>query len=157
MKKSHICMYLFLFSLLVSASPALLAQQMYKWTDENGVVHFSETPPPEQQAEVTDIPPGAAPMGQQAPASGEAEDLPAAGTSAAQQRRDEIAARAELARAEEEAYRAQCPSQRDIVEQLEPHRRVYYQNEDGETVRMDDVERVNKVAEAKEFIARHCN
>ena len=32
--------------ILVLMGSPVVAQKMYKWTDENGVVHFSETPPP---------------------------------------------------------------------------------------------------------------
>lgn len=44
-------------ALLISAllaSPLTLAQ-VYKWTDENGQVHFSSTPPPQQAIEPVDV------------------------------------------------------------------------------------------------------
>lgn len=36
--------------LLSTLSQPLLAQKLYKWVDKNGVTHFSQTPPPEQEA-----------------------------------------------------------------------------------------------------------
>ena len=42
---------------LALASGALCAQQMYKWKDDQGVVHYSDTPPPpkEKKVEVKDF------------------------------------------------------------------------------------------------------
>ncbi|WP_332876079.1 glutaredoxin family protein [Massilia sp. S19_KUP03_FR1] len=37
---------------LALASGALCAQQMYKWKDNQGVVHYSDTPPPAQEKKV---------------------------------------------------------------------------------------------------------
>jgi len=39
---------------------------------------------------------------------------------------------------------------------MEPSRRVFYTDESGQTVRMDDEERVSLVKEDKEFIAKNC-
>ena len=36
------------------ASPLTFAQ-VYKWTDENGQLHFSSTPPPQQAIEPVDV------------------------------------------------------------------------------------------------------
>ena len=52
---------------------------------------------------------------------------------------------------------AQCAAWQAEVDRLEPNRRVFFTNEQGETERMDDVERTNKVAELKSQIARNCN
>lgn len=38
--------YPWLLGLLVAGSPAAWAEQIYRWTDGDGVVHFSQTPPP---------------------------------------------------------------------------------------------------------------
>jgi len=128
--------------------------QMYKWTDENGVVHFSETPPPNGgQAEVSGIP---ADPGGAGPESAAAGSQPAA-VSPAQQRRDEMAERRKVSQAEAAVREVECESKRSIVTQLEPHRRVYFTNDEGETERMDDQVRVDKVAEAKKFIQENCN
>lgn len=41
--------------------PALAAAQMYKWVDEKGVTHYSESPPPTGKSETVPIKPRAAP------------------------------------------------------------------------------------------------
>jgi len=43
------------------------------------------------------------------------------------------------------------------VDRLEPNRRVFYENEEGETVRMDDQVRADRVDDMKAQIARKCN
>lgn len=51
------------FSLML-ASGFTLAQQMYKWVDSEGIVHYSDTPPPakEKHVEVKDISGASTPM-----------------------------------------------------------------------------------------------
>ena len=44
-------------SLILLLGSYAIAQTVYKWTDEQGVVHFSDNPPPRgQQFEKQDIP-----------------------------------------------------------------------------------------------------
>jgi hypothetical protein len=153
----------YLFSILLAGlATVAVAQekQMYQWTDENGVVHFSDQRPAGQDVTVHDIEPDPAPQDGAAPAqtpgqspeesSGEPQK------SFAQQRREEIAAGRQKAREEAAANEAQCAAWRAEVDQLEPHRRVFFTNEDGETERVDDVERTERVAELKAEIARNC-
>jgi hypothetical protein len=42
------------------------------------------------------------------------------------------------------------------LEQIEPSRRVFYTDESGETVRLDDERRVGLVEESKAFLAGNC-
>lgn len=129
------------------------AKEMYSWTDENGTVHFSDTKPAGQDFKTESLPEDtqAAPTAQ-APQAAEAEAV-----TPGQQRRDEIAQKNRQAREDQAAKNAQCAAWKAEVEQLEPHRRVFTTNEDGETERMDDVERTNRVAQLKAQIARDCN
>ncbi len=153
MRKTTIVMIAAMFSMACLFSAPAWAQQMYKWTDENGVVHFSETPPQGQDAEVSDIPEGAQPMGQ-APMS---EPAPGDMHSVAQERRDELAQKRQQSQAEAAIRDAECAARRAEVARLEPNRRVFYEDASGETVRMDDQVRVDRVAAAKKFIQENCN
>ena len=45
-------------ALLLSASPS--QAEFYKWTDESGQIHYTQTPPPEQQAEKIEVKTGRA-------------------------------------------------------------------------------------------------
>jgi len=135
----------------MTAYAVVQAQTMYSWTDENGVVHFSDVQPEGQQVQEQAIPqdkPSAAPNPYATPAD--------AGPSAADQRRAEIAQKNQQAQADRAMKAAQCPGWESEVARLEPNRRVFFTNDQGETERMDDVERTNRVAELKSLIAQNC-
>jgi len=129
------------------------SRQMYSWTDENGVVHFTDERPAGQEVTVLTIPDS-----EPATAGGSTEQADVASEpSLAQQRRDEIAQRRQEAEAEAAVRDVECVAKRAEVEALEPSRRVFFTNEEGETERMDDVERTNRVAEARAYIDKNCN
>ncbi len=49
-----------------------------------------------------------------------------------------------------------CGLHKQRLEQVEPARRVFYTNEKGEPVRMDDEQRVRLVEESKDFLEKNC-
>lgn len=124
-------------------------QKMYQWTDQDGVVHFSDMAPEGQDVQARDLPEDLAPA-TASPYQGASEP------SAAQQRREEIARNTEAAKVKQATRAAECAAWQTEVDRLEPNRRVFYTNEQGETERMDDVARTNRVAELKAQIARNC-
>jgi len=132
------------------------ATQIHRWVDENGVVHFSDVRPasmPSSTLEVADPEPAPATPGPAAPAAD-----PATGQapSAAEQRRQAIRERRE-ARAAEQAETARwCDKHRQRLEQMEPARRVFYTDENGEQVRMDDDQRMGLIEESKSFLSENC-
>jgi hypothetical protein len=130
----------------------VLAQdrQMYQWTDENGVVHFSDTAP-----EGRDVPATRVPQDAQPPTASPYQESGTA-PSAAQQRREDIARKTEQNQARAAAQEAECAALRTELERLEPNRRVFYTNEEGETERMDDVARTDRVAQLKAQIDKQC-
>lgn len=150
------------FSLLVSivaVSGALFALsadaengKMYSYTDENGTVVFTDKRPPDRNVESKPIPPGPPPQGGNPYAQADAGPQ----SSSAQQRREEIAQNRQEAHAAQVEQAALCADLQAEVDRLEPNRRHFYTNDEGETVRMDDVERVNRVAELKQKIAAAC-
>jgi Domain of unknown function (DUF4124) len=87
--------------------PVLAAAQVYRWVDEKGQVHYSQTPPPGRQAQaIVPPPPPAAAPNQDSLNKSLADDRAGAG-----QRRDE-AAKAAQARTDREA---QCRQAREQV------------------------------------------
>lgn len=153
---------------MMLASPAALAKEIYTWTDENGVVHYVDKRPDNPEAKAMQAPeayrPGSvsaqpadpeesSPDG--APGS-EAGDSPNQQLSPADARRQELAAAAEQRNAQRAQLNAVCGQARSQLAEIEPNRRVFYENEQGETVRMDDVERVQRVEQLKQIIAENC-
>ena len=151
MNKSAMCtFFVALLCLSVTANGLAQDRKMYSWTDENGTVHFSETQPDGQDAREQSIPQGAPPA-----TNNPYQDVDA-GPSYAQQRRDEIARKSGEAQANKAVKDMECTAWQAEVDRLEPNRRVFYTNDEGETVRMDDVERTNRVANLKSQIAKNC-
>ena len=151
MNKSAMCTFFAaLLCLFVAANGQAQDRKMYSWTDENGTVHFSESKPDGQDAREQNIPQGAPPA-----ANNPYQDVDA-GPSYAQQRRDEIARKSDEAQVNNAVKSLECTSWQSEVDRLEPNRRVFYTNDQGETERMDDVARTNRVAELKSLIAKNC-
>jgi hypothetical protein len=151
MKKSMMSlMVIVLLGVFLTLSAAAQERKMYSWTDEDGTVHFSETEPAGQNVQEQSIP-QAAPQADSNPYA----DVDS-GPSYAQQKREEIARKGEQEQANQAMNDVQCVTWQAEVDRLEPNRRVFYTNEQGETERMDDVERTNKVAQLKSQIAKNC-
>jgi hypothetical protein len=151
----HLFSVLFLLLLALSCT-GLAAQKVYTWTDENGVVHYDDNPPPGGEAEAIQATeayrPGSVSVQPEADTVAEPAE-----PSVAQQRRDELAMQREQLNKEMAETERLCSMAHEQLAKLEPSRRVFYENEAGETVRMDDVERVSRVAELKEIIAQNCD
>lgn len=149
--KSTICLVTVVALLGAAASAGVaVAAEIYQWTDENGVVHFSDQKPAGQDAEVRNLPDEAPPAGPSPYANDPSEP------SAAQQRRDEIEQKGRESQTRAAEMAQNCSAWQAEVDRLEPSRRVFFTNEQGETERMDDVARTNRVAELKSLIDRNC-
>ena len=147
-------------------SPGVLtAAEIYKWTDANGVVHYSQTPPAHGQGTVVEAPeaykpgsvsdePPPATAGEDAGENGSAgEEAP---LTAAQARRQQLAQQRETARERQAENRQLCDRHRQRIEQMEPARRVFYTDEAGEQVRMDDDLRLALIEESRTFVDENC-
>lgn len=153
----------FLGAAALLAGGPLTAAEVYTWTDENGVLHYSDTPRTDGPAETIEAkeayrpgsadayPTPAAP--QEAQAAAESAEAP---QSAADARRAELASQREERRESQAEIDRLCAQHRQRLEQIEPSRRVFYTDEAGETVRMDDEERVALVEESRAYIDKNC-
>ena len=141
------------------------ANQVYTWTDENGVTHFSDRKPPDTDTQVIDMaekPGGVTYSKPQEASDGEtvADDTAVAAepaTTPGQQRREQIAASSAERRAAEAEENAMCQKQRELLARLEPARRVYYTDENGAEVRMNDEQRMQAIADTRNYIAQYCD
>ncbi len=157
-----------LFLLAAVCAGTLSAAEVYTWTDENGVVHFSDSPRESgdmQTLEVDEIyRPGSAeahtaPAQEQATADSEEPDEvaeAAAAQSVAEQRREEIAQQREDRAQQQAEIDRLCAMHRQRLEQMEPARRVFYTNAEGESVRMDDDQRMALIDESKAYLSQNC-
>ena len=143
------------------------ATEIYTWTDQDGIVHYSDTPLADAESQKIEVEGADRPGTTSAyPSSEESTTGPAVAAqsadgespqSAAQQRREQIAENREERRKAKAEIDQLCAKHRQRLTQMEPgRRRVFYTNEKGESVRMDDDQRMGLIKEDKEFIAKNC-
>ncbi len=145
---------------------SVAATDVYTWTDQDGIVHYSDTPLSGGESLKIKIGGTYRSGTTDANPSSEATAASAAGSSqtgagespqsAAQQRREQMAEdRQERRKAKAETEQL-CAKHWQRLTQMEPARRVFFTNEKGESVRMDDDQRMELIKEDKEYIAKNC-
>lgn len=148
--------------LAVAAAANAQGKKVYTWTDENGVVHFVDTPPENPNAVSIDAPeayrPGTEGVYEQADAEAATEQAdPESAESYADQKRKDLAADRAKAQAAEEERKKVCAEATQKLAQLEPARRVYYTNSQGETERLNDAVRVEMIEEQQALVDQNCD
>ncbi len=137
--------HLFLGAALLAVSATGLAAGLYKWTDSEGNVHYTQSPPPQgefKQLTVPKAPPAPTPSPQE-------ESIPAA---TPQDKGAEL--EAERKKLEANIARHNCEAARKNLEIYTITRRV--QNEQGEVEVLDDDVRAAKIKEANDMIKQYC-
>lgn len=133
------------------AAPCALAQQMYKWVDEKGVTHYSETPPPDgtkgaSKIEVKTPTPDRAPTDNWREREAQSKE-----------RRAKQGVQDEQERMKEDSQRASnCRRAQRQADTMTHPGSIYRLNEKGERVFMEDKERAAKLDEAQQDVARYC-
>ena len=132
------------------------ANELYKWTDENGNVHYEDRPTGAATEERLHMTYNRTDSGAVRPRTQARVDARAAredAKSAAAEAQKEAAENANLA-----AERAQkCEKSRARLEGYLQARRVYRTDENGERVYLDDVQRQEARKKAEEQIAEFCS
>lgn len=158
MRITTILVVVFLVTMSTWVADTLAGDEVYRWVDEDGVVHFGEeavAPPGAEQVEVT--PHTDNTLDASLPTDS-AETTPPYNTesSRAQQQRDERAARQKLYAEQQQQAAAECEKARQRVARLEPTPDILEKLPDGSVTRMDDNRRLTLLAEAKAYIAENC-
>jgi hypothetical protein len=132
---------------LALALPA--AAQMYKWVDEKGVTHYTETPPPDRKStkvEIRPSPPAA--RASDASESWKERDLEF------RTRRVEKEEEKERAERNAAARKDRCRRSREALDDLQNRAAIYRLDDRGERVYLEDIERTREIevwrARAKE-------
>ncbi len=155
MLKATISFSVLIAIFMLAATDAGAKDEVYRWVDENGVIHFDQQPGDHKEAVEIDIQSGVG--GDPASAPAAPVTAPEPEPSIAQQRRDERAAKRQEAAEKQAVTDKACAEARQRVEWLEPSPRVMVTNEDGSVSRLDDDKRLELLEEAKAYIARNCN
>lgn len=133
-----------------------MANEIYKWTDENGTVHYGDRPSgaaTEERLAMTFTRTDNAAVQQRVQARVEA--------TAARQEARSAAAQAQVEAAEKEAEAAEraerCDKARARLEQFLQSQRLYRMDENGERVYLDDAQRETARQKAEEQITEYCS
>lgn len=135
-------------------SGAALSGEIYKWTDEDGNVHYEDRPTGENKAEL--VASSSNTDSSAVRASIDARRANEAARANARNKRDEdgqAAAEEELAAAER---RQKCDESRARMETYLTARRLYKEGEAGERVYLDDSQIMQARSEAQEDIQKYC-
>lgn len=157
---------------LLPIAAAALGTTLYKWVDDKGVTHYSETPPAKQKAQEIRIQPPPSGAGDsrppQAPPTPGAEAGTAAPPKTWQEKALEAQLRREAAEKKEEAEQVRvqelarrrkerCVWARQNLHTLQTDRPVYQINEYGERAYIDDAKRAAEIERMKQEIQANCD
>jgi len=136
--------------LLLALCGNVMAAQVYKWVDAQGVTHFGAQPPQGQQVETVNTVTAPA-----KPAAKPDTSAPDETGSEADQNSIDRKVKQQVAAQEAERKRY-CESMRTNLAQLQNNPRVRVED-NGETRRVTEEERQARIAETRDKIAEHCN
>ncbi len=128
------------------------AQGLYKWVDEKGVVHYSDTPPVGKPGQKLNIAPPP-PLDSQAPQRSRSwqEQLQDSNERRHQEEKQQMEARQKAREAEQKCLRA-----RSALDSLQRDRPLYRVDQQGERVFMEDAERRRLAESWQQQADAHC-
>jgi hypothetical protein len=141
---------LFLVALALSAHAQA---ELYKWTDAQGKLHYSDQPPTVNVQTVKTPARGQAETTEQA-----TQTLNAREQDYQKRRKDAEEARAKADKEAEQAriQRENCDQARSNLDRLQNTPRVYTTNAAGQRVYMDDTARANALANSQQAVSEYC-
>jgi hypothetical protein len=146
-------------ALLALAIAPVGAQTMYKWVDEKGTTHFSESPPPEgSKTKATKVEPKVTPPS--APDAAKSRDNPEAwkAQEAEFKRRQLERGQRDKAEGQDKAKREyECNRARERLANLTNSHRIYKDNPDGTRTFMSDSAREENMANQRDIIRQTCS
>lgn len=139
------------FFLTAAVAFGALADEVYKWVDENGTTHFSAQPPTDREYEV--ITPSAGRVGTVDPTQQPESDGDSAESSGDPQAPLEV----EESEPDPEEVAQRCEQARENLFWLTERRRVSMRDEEtGEETWLDDDERLDMIDETEAYLREHC-
>ncbi len=152
-------MIIFIGAFTIWAPQSAAKEEIYRWVDENGVVHFGDRANNQNDAEKISLPQehGITAQPSVDPAAVDPAETQDPQPSYAQQIRDERAEARRENEANAKITAENCTKAQTVVNKLEPHTRVNVMYDDGTVSRMDDDDRLERLGEAQTFIAEHCD
>ncbi len=159
-----VTLFIVLLSAAITMPHASADKAVYRWVDDDGIVHFGNHAPEGVQATEVALKPGtdepgrpqenADPSPEPDTTAGAEEEAP---LSVAEQRRQARAERRQKYNEDRQKMESQCKTMRTQKDFVEPNPRVLVQGEDGNPRRLEDSEREEMLDEANAFLAKNCN
>ncbi|MDF3031788.1 MAG: hypothetical protein K0R03_2346 [Moraxellaceae bacterium] len=153
-------------ALTLGSPVALASANFYKWTDEKGVTHYSESPPPESTSNATKVKvPTRLPSGAQAqptPNAGKADAQKAGdkkGQSADKPAKDSSKETAQTSESKPGAgrYAEKCKELDQYLETMNQHGRIKITEEGGSTRVLSEEEKTAKIDDLQRQRQAFCN
>lgn len=146
------------FSAAFLLSSAASAAQFYKWTDEQGVTHYSEEAPPSSASKASEVKVRTKlPSGSSAAAAGTAKA--AADVNKAAPKKDEKAGAKKTPDSEKkspEQYAEKCKTLKENLEAMQSHGRVRETTADGTVHALSEEEKQQRMDETQRQIKAFC-
>ena len=128
------------------------AAEVYKWVDEKGVTHYSESPPPDRKATRVETGPSVAP----APRADDWKEKALDARRRELERKQSTEAEQRKQTQEEAVRKGRCVRAQRELQVLEAQRPVYHLNERGEKVFVEDRDRPAEIARARREVEASC-
>ena len=167
MYRSIVSLIIVMTGALVTNPHAFADDAVFRWVDEDGIVHFGDRVPEGVNAVEFTLKPNRVELTGSETSAGSSPDPETAvdaGANArgeaelsnAEQRRQSRAERRQKYTADKQKMESQCETMRRQKEFIEPHPRVLVQDENGNPRRLEDSEREEMLNEANAFLAENC-
>jgi hypothetical protein len=138
-------------ALFAAGQVAAEGQEVYRWVDADGVVHFSQNPP--QSSNYETVRPDTRKVGTVAPSKPEA----AINVSSARQAAAATSEADQEPQLTAEELAIACPQARENAAALEPAKRILIPDGSGGTRELDNAERLAWLERSRNFVAENCN
>ncbi|WP_288132579.1 DUF4124 domain-containing protein [Microbulbifer sp.] len=159
-------MRILIAALTLSLATLTHADGIYKWEDENGVIHYGSQPPKKQQVEVVKKPKSkrykqwqeeqnALIAKQQLATDASAEDKPQPADTA-QPEQEQQQEQPDNTKAELAARAQRCRSAQQRLQELESHARVREVSADGSYRVLPEEERQQRIQQARRVLKTNC-
>ncbi len=131
------------------------AAQMYKWVDEKGVTHYSETLPPDTKGTRVDVKPASGDVPPLPPTDWKQKELDARQQRIQKEQNEQQQRAQELNQAA--TRRSRCLQAQRQLSIMQAPRPIYQMNEKGEKVYLEDAQREREIAGWQANVKKYCD
>lgn len=145
-------------ALVLLACLSMSAQAgLNKWVDENGKVHYSDSPPPDAKVESVRNITGKGQEAAPADYSSKSYSQREAELNKARQEKKEASEKSARETAQQQERKQNCAAARENLRALESGTRLVTYDENGEKRYLDDGERAQRLSSAREAVKANCD